>query len=262
MALDLDGTLLSSNLTLPAENVKAISETRNRGIVVAIATGRMTKAAVEATSALGSDLPLAIYNGAMVRLGAEGPVVLKRPIPADDGARIVRFMWDWGIVFQAHSDGELWVPRASRATADYEARYGVTARVLNDIDGFIQLEAMKYLVIEPANRVEAIQERLREVAGAGLRIMRSHPDMLEIVSANASKGRALRHLAEYYGISMAETMAVGDSENDIDMLREAGIAVAMGNACDDIKGIADFVTGANDDHGVAMALQQFGLCGA
>ncbi|MGB4338800.1 MAG: HAD-IIB family hydrolase, partial [Bacillota bacterium] len=93
-------------------------------------------------------------------------------------------------------------------------------------------------------------------------VMRSQPGLLEIISSRASKGQALRHLADHFGISISETMAIGDSENDIDMFSTAGIAVAMGNAPEYVKAASGFVTGSNDESGVAMAFRRFGLCGA
>jgi len=81
-----------------------------------------------------------------------------------------------------------------------------------------------------------------------------------VVDSRVSKGRALRHLARHFRIDIAHTMAIGDSENDIDMLREAAVGVAVSGADRDVQAVADYIVASNDDDGVAEALDMFVLC--
>ena len=90
--------------------------------------------------------------------------------------------------------------------------------------------------------------------------MRSQPELLEVVDSRVSKGRALRHLAHHFRIDIAHTMAIGDSENDIDMLREAAVGVAVSGADRDVQAVADHIVASNDDDGVAEALDMFVPC--
>ncbi len=261
VALDLDGTTLDSRLAISRENIWAVRDARERGVAVAIATGRMHSAAVTVAASLGSDLPIASYNGALVMMSATGPEVLRVPVPAGERGRIVRLLCEWGLTFHAYVDDQLYAPRRSTPTSDYEAKYGVAARILADMDEFASMESLKYLVLDTPERAIAIEPMIRQIAGPSLTVMRSQPGLLEIVSAQASKSAALRHLAGLLGISMSETMAIGDSDNDIDILKSAGIGVAMANASDAVKAAAQYVTGSNDESGVAAAFRQFGLCG-
>ncbi|OPZ62643.1 MAG: putative phosphatase [Firmicutes bacterium ADurb.Bin506] len=262
VTLDLDGTTLDSNRLISQENIHAVREARARGVVVAIATGRMHSTAVAVSAPLGSDLPIASYNGAWVRMSATGPELLRMPVPVEEGRRIVRLLSDWGLVFHAYFDDVMYAVRKSQPTSDYEAKYASVARILPDLEEFASRESMKYLVLDTEERILAIEPMIRQMAGPSLNVMRSQPGLLEIVNARASKGAALEHLAASLGISISETMAIGDSENDIDMLKAAGISVAVANASPTVKAVADHVTASNDDNGVAAAFRRFGLCGA
>jgi len=129
--------------------------------------------------------------------------------------------------------------------------------VLSDIDEFARRPSLKYLIIEDPARIDSVRRELEVFIGPGLRIMRSQPELLEVVDSRVSKGRALCHLARHFGIDIAHTMAIGDSENDIDMLREAAIGVAVSGAGRDVQAAADYVVASNDDDGVAEAIHMF-----
>jgi len=88
-------------------------------------------------------------------------------------------------------------------------------------------------------------------------VVRSAPFFLEILNKNSNKGNGVAMLADYLGIASTEVICVGDAGNDIHMLEYAGLSVAMGNAFDDIKAIADYVTHSNEDDGVAHVIEKF-----
>ncbi|MEA4882698.1 MAG: Cof-type HAD-IIB family hydrolase [Clostridia bacterium] len=259
VAIDLDGTMLRSDVTISERTREAVKEARARGVMVAVATGRMYRSARLLVSGLAHDLPIAAYNGALIRMSGSGETLASSPVPVDAGERIVRFMWDWGIAFQGYFNDELWAPRASARSDSYGMRYGVSVHVLNDVDEFVRRESLKYLVIDDPARIPSIKAALESVAGPDLRLMRSKPDMIEIVNSSVSKLTALRHLAQMCGISMSETMAIGDQENDIEMIRGAGLGVAVGNGEAEVIQAADCVVASNDDDGVAEALERYVL---
>jgi Cof subfamily protein (haloacid dehalogenase superfamily) len=91
-------------------------------------------------------------------------------------------------------------------------------------------------------------------------IVRSDPQLIQIMDAGSSKGAALRRVAKHYGVPMEQVMALGDAVNDVPMLEAAGVAVAMDNAHPDVKAVADWVAPSNNDHGVHAALVKYGLC--
>ncbi len=260
VAIDLDNTLLRSDLSISTANRDALERVRDDGVVVAIATGRMFQAARQIVSDLGPDMPIAAYNGALIRMRDSLETLCSMPIDAEEGGRVVRFLWSFGVAFQAYFDDELYVPRPTSASAYYSSRYGVAVHVLSDIDEFARRPSLKYLIIEDPARIDSVRRELEVFIGPGLRIMRSQPELLEVVDSRVSKGRALRHLARHFRIDIAHTMAIGDSENDIDMLREAAVGVAVSGADRDVQAVADHIVASNDDDGVAEALDMFVPC--
>jgi len=257
VAIDLDNTLLGSDLSISAANRDALERVRDDGVVVAIATGRMFQAARRIVSDLGPDMPIAAYNGALIRMRDGGETLCSMPVDPEEGGRVVRFLWDFGVAFQAYFDDELYVPRPTLASDYYGSKYGALVHVMGDIEEFASRPSLKYLIIEDPGRIDSVRRALEGVIGPNLRTMRSQPELLEIVDSRVSKGRALCHLARHFGIDIAHTMAIGDSENDIDMLREAAIGVAVSGAGRDVQAAADYVVASNDDDGVAEAIHMF-----
>lgn len=259
VAIDLDRTLLRSDLSISPANRDALARAQRVGARVVVATGRMFRSARQAVSDLRTDMPIAAYNGALIRMSESRETLHSLPIDPVDGERVVRFMWDWGFVFQAYFDDELYVPRMTSASGGYSSKYGVEAHLMSDIDEFARRPSLKYLVIDEPGRIDLARQALERIIGPNLRIMSSLPEMLEIVDSRVSKGQALRHLARHFGIDMAQTMAIGDSENDIDMLREAAIGVAVSGASSEVQLAADYIVASGDDDGVAEALERFVL---
>ncbi|MDD4337022.1 MAG: Cof-type HAD-IIB family hydrolase [Firmicutes bacterium] len=260
VAMDLDGTLLKSDKSISDTTVRAIRDAHSQGVAFAVATGRMYRTSQPVVSGLLDEMPIIAYNGALIRFSNSGLTLLSMPIAGRGGERVVRRMWEWGIVFQGYlGDDELWVPKVAPATAEYSAKYGAPINILDNIEEFVNREAFKYLVLDDEERILVVKKAIDAVLDSGLRTMLSSPGMIEIVRSDVSKGRALAHLASSMGISMDNVMAIGDSGNDIDMLCAAGVGVAMANASDDVKAQADYVVGTNDDDGVAEALESLVL---
>jgi Cof subfamily protein (haloacid dehalogenase superfamily) len=92
-------------------------------------------------------------------------------------------------------------------------------------------------------------------------LVRSDPDLIQIMHRGVSKGTALKIVADFYGAAMGEVMAIGDATNDIPMLEAARVGIAMDNAPAEVKNIADWVAPSNNDHGVHATLVRYGLCG-
>ena len=99
-----------------------------------------------------------------------------------------------------------------------------------------------------------------EEFGHKVTILHTDNDLLQIMDNRVSKAVALQKIAHHYGVKPTEIMAIGDAPNDVGMLQLAGVAVAMENAHDVVKEVADWVAPSNDDHGVHVALQRYGLC--
>ncbi len=258
IALDLDGTLLNSSLHLSDANAEALRQAMGRGVQVVIATSRWYGLAARTAERLGIETPLICSNGALVRRPNDGADLLH--LPLDDGlAREVTAM----------GDDNQWEMFTTIGDATYmKARPGVIADKLPGGLRFTERQsdhiggepAMCVLVFgQPA--VEAIEARFGN-GGDG----RAHfsfnrpvnlPAYVVLTHPEAEKASALDLVCRELGVAPDETVAMGDSESDLGMLRYAGLGIAMLNSPDVVKREAIHIAPSNDEDGVAWAVRKF-----
>ena len=120
-------------------------------------------------------------------------------------------------------------------------------------------EPIKLLIIDEPDNIARYRIYFQRLLSDVLQVYISRPNYLEFTNIEATKGNALAQLGRMLGVSRKEMIAIGDSYNDISMLEYAGLGVAMGNAPDNVKSHAGFITGSNDEDGVAEAVEKFVL---
>ena len=130
---------------------------------------------------------------------------------------------------------------------------------MNDLKQVATSPPNKGLIVHPAEEAATAAEQLAVALGNNLNVFRSLDTLIEVTSPNVSKGHALAALADYYGISQSEVMAIGDQDNDIDMIAWAGVGVAMGNASLGAKAAADYIAPPISEEGAAWAIEEFVL---
>ncbi len=126
---------------------------------------------------------------------------------------------------------------------------------LSDYVRRTRLAAVKILMIHTPETTAKLLGKMREKHGREFYICTSKPYFLEILQKDVSKAAGIRKVAELYGLTMADVMAVGDSDNDISMIREAALGAAVANAAPELKAIADLVTLSNDEDAVAHLIR-------
>ncbi|RHW38092.1 HAD family phosphatase [Neobacillus notoginsengisoli] len=237
IALDMDGTLLDDNLEVSAENRQAIREAEEKGIKVVLSTGRNLTTCRDYAVSLQLSSYLVTINGAEI-YGPEGELVERNPVSLP----LMQWMFD---VSKKHNTN-FW----AISTTDIFRN-----RMPKAID---QHEWLKFGFDIPDDAVrETVLGLLREKGE--LEISNSSPTNLEVNAVGINKAVALNKVCEKLDIKMENVMAVGDSLNDILMIKEAGVGVAMGNAQDIIKQEADWVTVSNNESGVAKAIREWVL---
>lgn len=236
IALDMDGTLLNGDKKISAENQAAIREATSQGKIVIMSTGRGAISAMPFIRELGLTTPLVVVNGSEVY--ASPDKLLKRTLVPLETIRELHKLavehdcWWWAYsvegIFNRESEGL-------------------------DIN---QHEWLKFGYF--SENTEKLQ-RIREVVSSWrtLEISNSHPSNLEMNPLGITKATGVETVCELLGISMSEVIAMGDSENDIAMIREAGLGVAMGNAQEAVKQIADITTVTNDEHAVSQVIRTY-----
>lgn len=262
VALDLDDTLLDSSRRISPRNKAAIAAAAARGVTVTLATGRMYRATRPYAADLGVDVPLIVYNGAMIKKGLSGETMFHQPLAPKTTALVLELLRRHGWYGQVYEDDELYAARYTAEADIYFRQTGVRARTVGEAFYTRSWRSTKVVTIAPAAQVPAIMHWLQAELGETAYVTTSKPMYVDVLHPDVSKGRALARLAQQLGVARQEVMAVGDSLNDVEMLSYAGLGVAMGNARDEVKERADAVTAANDEDGVAEAIERYVLGGA
>ena len=265
IALDLDGTLLNSEKVISAGNFAALSLAAEQGHVIVPATGRALRAIPEQVMALPFLRYAITINGAKVSDARTGETLLRAELALDTCLRLMDFAGRYDAMYDCYWNDTGWVDRAFlERVRYYNADEEVvtllrrTRAPVEDLKAFVRANG------QPVQKVQLCFRDMAERETARAEITAAFPDVLvtssfrnnlELNAVDADKGRALLALARHLGIPVEDTVAFGDSSNDLRMLRAAGTSVAMGNAAPEVRAVCDYVTDTNDRDGVAAFLR-------
>lgn len=267
LAFDYDGTAAVDG-ALPAAGVcDAVARAQAAGVRVVLATGRSYASALPYARALGLHDPIICYQGAMVREMTETDprTLVAEPLPPGPLAEVLAFAEAGGLDLNLYGENEMFYVEMNYPQEFYDRWFGMPMRrVQNHAEAVALLAAqgcqpLKGLFIGQAHENDRLVPELRARFGHALTVVRSHDLFAEVISPDASKGHALAHLAELWGIPRRETMAVGDSGNDVSMIRWAGVGVAMGNASPEALAVADWVAPPVTEDGLVTAIEKYVL---
>jgi len=254
IAIDLDDTLLKNDLTISKRAKKAIQQSIAKDTLVTLATGRMYRSALPYALDLGLDLPLITYQGALVKY-ADGLEVYHRPLDLLLAREVINFVKPSGLHINGYVNDELYMEKATEYGKRYAAMSKAPIHFLQmpqDLKG----DLTKILLIGESHELDQMQDKLTENFTDQINITKSKDHFLEISHPMATKGNALRELADSLNISREQVIAIGDNMNDLDMIKYAGCGVAVNNAVESLKLAADLVTNSNEDDGVAEVIEK------
>ena len=257
VALDLDGTLLSSRHTISERNQRAIRALRDQGVMVLICTGRPIRRAVAYARELDlCDLAI-LYNGAVVYDFNQDKASYQLCLSQTDTLAVIdtlRERFPGASETVETVDG--WYTNPTRYDAMDEP--SVLPSGVGDVRDFV-CNGVGESTVKCLFSHGDIDAPTLASAIDGLPVYRtwSSPTMLEVMARGVNKQVALERVATEFGIDRSEIAAFGDQNNDVEMLSWVGYGVAMGNAADDVKQAADAVTASNDEDGVAEGLEPF-----
>ena len=268
IALDLDGTTLNEKGKLTDVTRKALEDAAAKGVRIVVATGRPYVARPGDVIEIVAIRYVITSNGAMITDMKEDEIIYRNCMAEDTAVESVKLFDDSRYIIEAFTEGRAYIQEdyynhvketgESFRSVDYILN---TRNPVKNICDFIlqnrdRIENIN-VCFEDVNIKEEIRSRLVTIPNAT--ITSSFKNNLEIGGATTSKADALDKLGHILGITRDEIMAAGDSPNDIEMLKAAGFAVAMGNGEEEVKAIADFVTLPNSQDGVAAAVRKFVL---
>ena len=273
LAVDLDGTLLTPDKRISAADTEALRCAADAGAAILVATGRGLHTARPVLEALPVPAYAALHNGALMLdpAGAELWRVAMQPCAVAAALPLVRAaglhpMLYAGVAGAGGGEVTLVLEREARAsphTQDYLRTKGPILELVADVAGACDRGVLGIVSFGPRDSVAAAATAVGrldgEVESWWSPSTTSGADLFEALAPDAAKGCALRRLTERLGFTPEEVMAIGDNNNDLDMLRFAGTAVAMANATPEARAAAHFVTTANTADGVAHALGHVGL---
>jgi hypothetical protein len=268
LVLDIDGTLAGASNQITPRVLETIRQVQQRGVEVAIATGRMYQSALRFHQAVTSTLPLMAYQGAYIKHPQTQTLHRHTPLPRHLALEILAFLApleaQQELSIHLYIDDQLHVRAVIEDTEAYAARSGIRPVAAGNLAHFLErnaaIETTKLLTL--SNNVGLLSDILDKLSqrypDTDLYLTRSVEYFVEATHPQANKGEAVRYLAEdLLDLKPNQVMTVGDNFNDLEMLRYAGIGVAMGDAPKPIKQAADWVAPGVEQDGVAAAIEQF-----
>jgi len=258
ITIDLDHTLLDAKRHISERNRRALQEAAARDVTVAIATGRTHESALTYALELGIEAPIISYNGAMIRRPHDAEPMRHLRLDADLAAEIVERLVHDMIDFLYFLNGNVYGAKFDRWARRYRIRTGDHAIIAGDIRKFAGAQPTKILMMGTPDDTRDRYERFSALYGDRVYCTISLPEYMEILNPEATKATALRWLADHLGVPIEQTMALGDSLNDLEMVNAAGIGVFMPCADEDLRAQADFVP-EDQDGGVGESIERFVL---
>ena len=257
VALDVDGTLLLPDKTISPRVARAIERASKEAIVL-LASARPPRSLLAIHRELGLTTPQVNYNGAFVWDRVAARSLFHSPLSSPlviELIRAARSLLPDVLVSLEHQD-RLLTDRVDPTFMTETARLFPPDEV-GPLESFTHLGATKLMLQADVAAVGPLREALAVRFADRVTFIRTDDDLLQLMDRNTSKWRTLAWLAGTLGVAPGEILAVGDNENDVEMIREAGVGVAMGNATLDAIAAADWIAPSNVDDGVAAAIERF-----
>ena len=262
---DFDGTLVRRDGIVSEENKNAIARHQQNGGFFVISTGRMPLGIFPRVKELGLQGAVSACNGSVILDIESGKLLREGKIPHETTLQVVKKMEEMSLHIHLYELWDYYCNMDDEALKTYENIVGIKAKLVLDRPLFElvregKISAYKILVMVPEEDCERVLNELKQENFQGCEVLRSSRFLVEVVSKTYSKGTTVEFLAEYYGVPIEKTVAIGDQLNDIPMIERAGLGVAVQNADDRVKAVADFVTQeTNETNAVAEIIQKFGL---
>lgn len=260
VALDLDGTLLSSDKRLSRKAVEAVHMVRERGVKVVIATARPPRTVKEIYDHLKLNNHQINYNGALIQHPLHEKFLRHQPISPDLAYAIctVARKTDNKCII-ALEILDKWYTDKHDPTLETETGKMFEPDYVGPLLEPLRQPVTKLMVMAPKNRMKIIRKTLHDRYASAATFIMAEDHLTQIAHFEADKGRALRFLCEKYKVESKHVLALGDGPNDVGMLKFAGLGIAMGNGFPEAKAAADIIGPSNDEEGVAKALFEYVL---
>ncbi len=264
VAIDMDGTLLNRTNQVSERTKKSIELAKEKGVHIILSTGRILKSALYYSETLGLKNPIIASNGAII-VDEASKIIFNKPIESNLVENIVNMARKNNIYYHFYDEVNFYSHVIDEEVLRFynEGNSGmkIDIRLFDDIKEITQskdINVYKFLFIDDnKDKLHKFRMELDELEN--ITTSSSWANNIEAMSKNVSKGEALKELCHRLNVKSSEVIAIGDSENDLSMLKFAGLGVSMGNGDEKIKLKADYITDTNDKDGVAKVIENFVL---
>jgi len=276
IAIDLDGTLLSTKHQISEENKAAIKKVQDANHIVAISTGRAFHDTLAILKEAELDCPIITGNGSISY--HQTKMIRSLMIPAEGLQELVTILDDHQLYYEIYgseglyflANGQEILTKEMNQGSDLSrefCQYIMERQYKQQGWNYLEAKSSEYLSTLAVYKIYCYSFNPEKLAGGqeilakreDFSVIVSEKNSFEIVNKQSNKGAALVHLAKHLKIPQAQTVAIGDNYNDLSMFQVAGISVSMGNATQEIKNQSTYTSKSNDEHGVAHALKTYVL---
>ncbi|HEX2906220.1 MAG TPA: Cof-type HAD-IIB family hydrolase [Phototrophicaceae bacterium] len=265
IAVDVDHTLLNSKHELTERTEKALRAALTQGVRIVLATGKTYTSAAALVQKLGLTTP-GIYAQGTLACNADGSISHQQVVDPAILRHIITFAEDRGFSTLAYSGNRLLLRRPDPKFSDMMTSYHEPMpEVIGPLQNVVDSLPINKLVIfshaeDAARAIKSLRWQLgMQVNGTVSLIQAGMNFMMEVLPPGAGKAAMLKLVLKDLMVLPDEVLAIGDAENDVEMIQLAGVGVAVGNAGQHVKAVANYVAPSNDEDGVAEAIERFAL---
>lgn len=257
VAVDMDGTLLDNSLKISERTLDMISRLKKMGVPFVISTGRSKAEIDKYRKQINYDCPIITSNGAIIFGEDWKKVLYHKPLEKIDVKKIFDFAMCQKSSLCFWDKNNLWTTDLSQMVCYYGNLHNVIPQIV-DIDNYLIENDVNNLVFcDKEDKIEDLFQKVSSQKVSEANFVMTCPTLLEFFNKEVSKGSGLKIVCDYLGVDLKDVLAIGDSNNDIDFVKNAGLGVAMGNATEKVKSVASYVTSTNEEEGVAKAVEKF-----
>ena len=260
IAMDLDGTLNNDQKIITEKTKTALMAAQERGIRLALASARPSPGLFKERDILRlQDYQgiLMSYNGGRIVDAATGKVLFETSMDLDQTKQVLRRLEELPVTPILDDGVQFYVADKNGYKVDYECKNNqMTCTEVGNLADFLTFAPIKILMSVQPEELPQVQQQIAAFLPEDLTVVQTAAFYLEVIPKIINKGQGIRDICTVLGIAPAQVISFGDAANDIPMLREAGMGVAMGNAADAVKAAADMVTLSNNDDAIAAALEK------
>lgn len=260
IAVDMDGTLLKEDKTISDRTKKAIRGAIDKGVKVVLASGRPIEGLnryLEELDLISPNDYVMSFNGSVIQNTETKQIISKNILTGKDLKKLYRLSKEIGVNIHAFTKKGCVTPSMNEYTQVEGRINGIEVYEIDYETISEDEDVIKVMFIDPEPILEEAIKRIPASFYEEYTIVRSAPFFLEFLNKASSKGTGIKALGDYLGIPKENIICIGDAGNDIDMIEFAGLGVAMGNAFEEVKKVADYITLTNEEEGVAHVIEKF-----